>query len=200
MSETGKTWGSNRMIQEFSVGLLQNIYEWNKNMNHKNRTLIDRLVTRNQFATFCSNIRLISQQWYIWACTKTPVSLSEMNWWYQCSVFWTKPRMCSQQRTRLVSVLQFLQWLSKSGAAVKPSPPWLQSWFRHCVSGSGPVPICGGCGWVAQVKTAPGEPGPSWPACARTAQPSSTQHRSHNICCSCAACSGTTRSTSLLFS
>lgn len=88
-------------------------------------------------------------------------------------------------------LLQFLQWLSKSGAAVRPSQPWLQSWFQPCVSGSGPVRTCGGCGWVVPVRTAPGEPGPSWPAYALTAQPSSTQHKFHSICCSCAACSGT---------
>lgn len=96
------------------------------------------------------------------------------------------------KRTSLTSVLQFLQSLSKNGAAVKPSQPWPQSWFRPCVSGSGPAPTCGGCGWVVPVRTAPGEPGPSWPAYALTAQPSSTQHRSHSICCSCVACSGMT--------
>lgn len=99
-----------------------------------------------------------------------------------------------------LSVLQFLQWLSKSGAVVKPSRPWLQSWYRPCVSGSGPVPTCVAFGWGVPVKIAPGEPGPSWPACARTARPSSTQHRSRSTCCSCAACSGMMCFTSLLFS
>lgn len=108
-------------------------------------------------------------------------------------IFFFSPN-CSflYQHASAVSVMQFLQWLSKSGAAVKPSQPWLQSWFRPCVSGSGLAPTCGGCGWAVPVRTAPGEPGPSLPAYALTAQPSSTQHRSHSICCSCAACSGMT--------
>lgn len=135
-----------------------------------------------------------------WPLLCTSLHQSVVCKWFHWSVFQHAPKPSA----RLISVwssliysyhdapplLQFLQWLWKSGAAVRPSQLWLQSWFRPCVSGSGPAPTCGACGWVVPARTAPGEPGLSWPAYALTAQPSSTPHRFHSICCSCAACSG----------
>lgn len=57
---------------------------------------------------------------------------------------------------------------SKSGPPTKASLPTLQSWWRPCPSGSGPVPTWRSCGWGRPWRTRTAGWERSWPACAPT--------------------------------
>lgn len=81
-----------------------------------------------------------------------------------------------------------MSW-SKSGPPTKASLPTLQSWWRLCHLGSGPVPIWRSCGWGRPWRTRTAGWGHSWPACAQTLLPCWTLPTSpHPSWCSVVCC------------